>query len=477
MNWKKTVALGLSLLFLCFSATACQKEKENSADTDTEEVETEGPISPEQQTDYTDDAEKLAYIQAFGETFTGMAETDAEHFTFTETDGKLTVTGYTGTASEVRVPAVIGGNPVVAVGDGAFAQNGVLTKLYLPDSIIAVGEGILTDADALRALRTPILGSADAQFLGYLFGATKYEDNPVNVPASLAYLELGGSMKSLPDCALFDCNDLICVTLSDSITTLGNYSMFQCSSLLALNVGGLTSVGEYALGSCTSLTRLEFGTGLTSIGLGALEGCMNLRTLVLPFVGASQTENTYLGYIFGAVVPDFSAGFYPTYLVEVKLLSPCTSLGDYAFYECDSLLRVELPTGMTSIGVRAFSYCTRLESVKFSDSVTTISENAFFGCRKLQSVTFGANSALSSIGINAFYGCKALTSIALPQSLTALPASCFADCASLATVDLGGVTSVGKNAFHNCLALTSLSVSPNVTFADGNEYAESLLQE
>ena len=477
MIWKKTTAFCLAVLMLSALLTSCRRGGETSFETQNEEIETEGAITPEQQKDYTDDSEKLAYLQALGATFFEMSETDAQFFTVVEENGFLTVTGYTGTATEVRVPAEIGGKPVIAVGDGAFVGNGVITTLYLPDSITRVEKGSLADMIALRALRTPLLGSSDAPYLGSLFGASKYEDNPINVPATLEYLELGGNMETLVDFALFDCNDLVLVSLPNTLKKLGSYSMFGCSSLLALDVSCLTSVGEHALDRCTSLTRLDFGEGLTSIALGALEGCINLRSLTLPFVGGSATENNFLGYIFGATVPDFAAGYYPTYLVEVRLLSTCTFLGNYSFYECDSLLRVELPTSLTSVGVRAFSYCTRLEGITIPDSVTRIGENAFFGCKKLQSVTFGSASALDEIGINAFYGCQSLTTITLPKGLTSLPASCFADCKALSTVDLGGVTRVGKNAFHNCVALTSLTASLSVVFDDGNEYAKTLIEE
>lgn len=477
MDWKKAIAALLALSMLLLFAVACQRGEETPGDSEETEEATEGPIPQEQQTDYTDDPERVAYIESFGTVFAAFPETDPQAFTMTEAEGGVTVTGYTGKETAVRVPSIIDGKPVVAVGDAAFAQNTVLQKLYLPDGITTVGTGILAGCSSLTALRTPILGKDDMQYLGYLFGANKYEDNPICVPASLEYLELGGNAVKLPDFALFDCNDLVYVSFPDTLKALGSYAMFQCSSLLALNVQGLTSIGEHALDRCASLTTLTFGEGLQSIGFGALEGCINLRSLTLPFVGGSATEQTYLGYIFGAATPDFAAGYYPAYLVELTLLSTCTSLGNYAFYECDSLLRITLPQTLTSIGIRAFSYCTRLEGIAVPDGVTRIGENAFFGCKKLQTLTFGSASALNEIGINAFYGCVSMTSVSLPQTLTALPASCFANCTALATVDLGGVTRVGKNAFHNCVALHSLTAPDGVVLAEGNEYAARLLED
>lgn len=474
------MAIGLAFLMLCIALAACANQEEKPTETDTEETETLAPIPSEMQTDYTDNEERLAYLQAFEDTFRDLAQTPAESFSTLVEDGKVTITGYVGNDLKVRVPSEIGGLPVVAIGDGAFAQNTAITALYLPDSVTAVGEGILAGTTQLRALHTSVLGTPDMPFLGYLFAvrtdetkpvAVTYEDNASLVPPSLQYLEIGEGVTSIPDYALFDCNDLVDIHLPSTLRTLGKYAMFQCSSLLAVNLDGLIEIGEGALSFCASLTRLELGRNLTSIGFGAFEGCWKVRNAVLPFVGGSQTENNYLGYIFGATSPAFSGGFYPTYLVDVKLLS-AASLGDHAFFDCASLLRVEIPEGLTSIGVRAFSGCVRLEELRIPDSVTAIGANAFVGCKKLKGVTFGEYAKLTSIGLNAFYGCSALTDVRLPKTLTALPASCFADCTSLATVDLGGVTHVGKNAFRNCNALTSVTPVENVTFEDGNELAQ-----
>lgn len=479
MNLKKITAVLLAATLICGLAVSCKSREDTSEETESVTVETAEPIDPELTTDYIEDELTRDRIQTMQATFSELAETSAADFSYTATDGEITVTGYLGNAETVRVPSTIDGNPVVAVADAAFAENTNLKTLYLPDSVKKLGVGILKGCEALTALRTPLMGEdkTETQYLGYLFGATTYTDNPRDVPATLAYLELGGTDKALDDFALFDCNDLVCVTLPDSMTKIGTYSLYNCNSLLAINTEHLTELAEHALDTCSALTVLEFGEGLSSIGFGALEGCVGLRTLTLPFVGGSVNENTYLGYIFGAAVYDFAKGYYPTYLTAVTLLSTCKTLGNYAFYECETLTEMELPETLTSIGIRAFDGCIRLTDITLPDGVTSIGDNAFFGCISLESVAFGASSKLTKIGINAFYDCTALTEITLPQSLKSLPASCFAGCLLLKEIDLGGVTAVGKQAFRNCKSLASISARSDITFDDGNDCAERLLAE
>ncbi len=471
MRLSKLLCGIMAALMLTFALSACRKE--NNLDEPVRYTpNTVSPIKTEEQVDYTADADTVAQLDALQKSFSGVVVSPVDDFKFAEADGGLAVIDYIGNAQDVRIPDAVDEVPVVSVADAAFAGKTSIRRLYLPDSILRVGTGILRGCTALTALRTPLVGDgADKAFLGYLFGSEGYMDNARDVPASLAYLELGGRMEKLDDFALFDCNDLVYVSLPASLTAIGSYAFYHCTGLLALDLSHVVTLEAYALDRCDGLTRLDFGSDTTSFGLGALHGCIGLRRLTLPFVGGSADANGYLGYLFGAEVPEFSGGYYPPYLVEVKLLPGCTRLSDYAFYQCKSLTRLTLPEGISSIGVRAFSGCTRLTAVTIPASVQTIRENAFFGCYSLAELVFADDSALSSLGVNAFYSCHALTEITLPANLTALPASAFADCVSLSAAHLGGVTSVGRNAFHRCTALVTVTAAASVAFESGNDCA------
>ena len=481
MHLKKYLAMILAML-LCLSVfTACKKDGSTGAPAITPPT----AISAVKQTDYTSDPALLErVINLFG-TFDDLGETAASDFEWSENDGVVTVTKYIGTSGTVRVPTAIAGKPVKGIGDAAFADNTALKSLYLPDSITRLGKGILKGCTAIESLRTPQMAmyNDETYYLGYLFAEsvtlgnkTPWRDNSALVPPSLKYLSIG-RMTKLPDYALFDCNDLECVRLEDCVAEIGTYAMFQCERLVALRADGLTSVGDYGLAKCRTLTRLDFSDRMTSFGFGMLEGCGELRRLTLPFVGKTATESNYLGYLFGATVPEFSKTFYPPYLVEINLLSGCTSLGANAFWECVSLTRISLPETLASIGLRAFEGCVRLQGVAIPAAVTSIAENAFLDCHSLASLTFAENAALTSIGINAFYRCVSLTDVSLPASLSTLPASCFADCTALGRIDLANVARVGKNAFRNCAALRTVIAGLSVEFDDGNDAATQCLPQ
>ena len=406
-----------------------------------------------------------------------IPSTPAENFSYTVADGAVTVTGYLGENDTVCVPAVIEGLPVQTVGEGAFADLEGLQALILPDSITELGAGILAGCDALCILETPLLGeyAGSEQYLGYLFGAASFRDNPRDVPPSLRFLRLCGGEDTLDAYALYDCNDLQAVDLGGEIKVLEKFSMYGCASLKAVfHLDKVEKIEADAMMQCSSLLRAELGDGLTSVGLGAFEGCSSLTLMRLPFVGGSRTENTYLGYIFGAEHPDFSKGYYPRTLQRIELSSACTSLGNYAFYQCERLKEISLGDGLETIGVRAFYGCISLWSVSLPDALKSIGESAFFACDSLLSVAFG--EGLEEMGVNAFYQCDSLTSVALPMSLKKLPASAFAGCIALKSVDLGGVLQVGAQAFRHCDAITSARAREDVRFGAGNESVMNALQ-
>ena len=57
-----------------------------------------------------------------------------------------------------------------------------------------------------------------------------------------------------------------------------------------------------------------------------------------------------------------------------------TSIGDRAFFACNSLAEVVIPNSVTNIGDRAFSFCSSLAEVVIPNSVTSIGEGAFENC-------------------------------------------------------------------------------------------------
>ena len=470
MNAKKLLVGLLALCLAVGGLSACGDQNEV-----TNEIE-ETTDAPVDTTPVEIEDEGVDFWAQNNEGFDLAIEGAAVDFEIETANGSVTILSYKGTQEHLKIPQTIDGLLVTAIADGAFAENETLKTLMIPESITSIGTGILAGCETLHSLQTPLMGESKegTQYLGYLFGATRHEDNARDIPVSLKCLRLTAEWQSLPAYALFDCNDLVCISLPQTIKVLEKFAMFNCAS--AKQIDGLeriTTFGDRALMDCSELQIVALSDSLETVGFGAFEGCKSIRALTLPFVGGSRTENNYLGYIFGAAQPDFAKGFYPANLARVTVKQAAQTLGNYAFFECESLKEINLSEGLTSIGVRAFYGCTSLWSIKLPNTVTTVRELAFANCDALKTIQFG--SALTEIGVNAFYNCDSLAEVVLPASLKSLPASCFAGCISLAKVDLGGVTNVGAQAFRHCNAIATVITNEKVAFEEGNDCVESVL--
>ena len=195
-----------------------------------------------------------------------------------------------------------------------------------------------------------------------------------------------------------------------------------------------------------TITVYEKVYNVTSIGEYAFDGCSSLISATIP------NSVTSIGQ---------SAFSYCYSLTSVTIPNSVTSIGEKAFY-CSSLTSVTIPNSVTSIGEYAFYRCSRLTSVTIPNSVTSIGNYTFDGCSSLTSVTIG--NSVTSIGNCAFIGCSSLTFVTIPNSVTSIGKRAFSCCDGLRSVTIpNSVTSIGEMAFEYCSSLTSVTIPNSVT--------------
>ncbi|GHT55260.1 hypothetical protein FACS1894109_01480 [Spirochaetia bacterium] len=134
------------------------------------------------------------------------------------TDFGTVITGYTGSARAVTIPATINGSPVIGIEDYAFMGNTNITSVIIPDSVKSLGDNVFQNCTALTSVTLP------------------------------AYL------KKIDNSAFAGCTSLRTVALPNSVTKIGFQAFQGCTSLASITVpSSVTKIEDWAFMSCPAL--------------------------------------------------------------------------------------------------------------------------------------------------------------------------------------------------------------------------------
>ena len=242
------IVLGAALLLSAIGCTGAPAGSGNA----TSAQETQ-PAAPEPDTRQLTDT--TAYKARLSNSFEGIEPATAAELTFTADADGVTITGYTGGATVLVIPAELDGKPVVAVGEGAF-RGAVVRALSLPDSLRRIGFGALEKCRELVTLRTPLLCADGKDWFASLFGADSYMSGATAVPAKLTTLILtgGADLRTVPDYCFYGCTGLETVGLPAGVETVGAFAFYGAGSLAYVSLpDSLRRVGEYAFANCQTL--------------------------------------------------------------------------------------------------------------------------------------------------------------------------------------------------------------------------------
>ena len=153
--------------------------------------------------------------------------TDGLQYSYNDEDLTATVSGYTGTATEVVIPAEVTHEDktykVTAIGYSAFWNNSTLTSITIPEGVTRIEAFAFDSCTSLKS---------------------------VTIPEGVTYIG---------DFAFDSCTSLKSVTIPEGVTNIGNRAFWGCTSLTSVSLpASLTECGEafYRL----NLTKVTFAT-------------------------------------------------------------------------------------------------------------------------------------------------------------------------------------------------------------------------
>ena len=401
-------------------------------------------------------------------------------------DGTIEITGYSGSAENIVIPAQIDGKSVTRIGNNAFEKSSA-KEIVIPDSVTEIGSQAFSGCGKLTGVSIP------------------------------------NSVTMIRDRAFFDCNSLASITIPDSVTDIELQAFCNCTSLKSVTIpASVTDIGDEAFG--------YYFNDIDELEIKKVDGFK-----------INYVKNTYGHYYAtkngfsdedciitnelsdGTLEISNYAGNSATYEIPGEIDGKkVVRIGDYAFSDCTELTSVTIPDSVTDIRWRAFYNCVSLKSVTIPKSVTYIDNYAFgyyydsdsFETKKidgfkinyvkntyahmyalkngftdeacllthelydgtLEITEYVGNSAtyvipseidgkrVTQIGYDAFNDCTELTSITIPDGVTIIGNSAFSDCTSLETVTIpNSVTQIYTRAFYNCTSLKEVTIPASVT--------------
>ena len=311
------------------------------------------------------------------------------------------VTGCDESVTEADIPDQIESVAVVEIGDWAFENCSLLTRVSMPSAVTSIGDCAFMGCSSLTTVTIP----RRARYVGGLAfsGCTSLTEILVD-KNNTSFASDHGVLLSRDKKTLYCCPE-------------GKRGEYTASVFV-------TTVMESAFDNCKLITRVVFGDRVKTIQNFAFNGCSSLVSITLP--------------------------------------NSVTSIGSEAFAGCSLLQRIALPSELTEIGRMAFTECTSLRAVAVPNSVQTIGDYAFSYCKSLTLAVLP--EALEILPEGLFLGCSSLTDVQLAGNVTTISKWAFSDCTALESLSIPeSVTSIGQHVFDRCDSLKEINVNEKNT--------------
>ena len=302
-------------------------------------------------------------------------------FQYKTEKGGITITGYKGRDTTVRIPETIKGTPVTAIGYQAFAFAR-LESIYLPDSL-------------------------------------KYIDTAAFFDNQITNIVLPDSLVFIGDSA-FSFNRISSIVIPESVKTIGA-NAFLKNRLTSISLPDNVNIqyNSFYLPVFEKYSGNEKGKAIFSIAI-VLFDKYKIAILddsaadILAYYGKDD-KLVLPGSVDGIPVIGIENGVFSScYLTSVVLPDSVEYIGDHAFNN-NKLTEIVFPDSVQNIGIGAFTH-NQISTVDMSNSLAAIG-NAAFSSNQLTNVTLP--ESLISIGFSAFLS-NNLSKVTIPNSVKSI---------------------------------------------------------
>lgn len=185
---------------------------------------------------------------------------------------------------------------VTSIADNAFMGCLKLERIILPNSVTFVGKGVFSSCSSLKEIfvskshpylmvsNDSLISKKDNRLISFIPGLNVKE---YKTPRKI---EIIGER------AFENCLDLICIIVSEGVTSIGKEAFWNCENLETISLpDSLINIGDAAFENCHRLRNIRIPNSLTEIGIMAFSKCSSLTSIIIPESVTSVGKKAFFG--------------------------------------------------------------------------------------------------------------------------------------------------------------------------------------
>ena len=375
---------------------------------------------------------------------------------------------------------------VQEIGELAFSEQSVLTKVQVSNSVINIDE---TSFDECYNLKSINIDEQNEYYSNYQNDGILYDKNITRLilcPSGISgEVHIPETVSIIDDYAFENCKLIINISMSNTVRIIKNFAFMNCVHISNIVLPEtLQTIQASAFHNCSSLTSINIPKLVESIDETSFDECYNLKS-----INIDEQNEYYSNYQNDGILYDKNI----TRLIlcpsgisgEVHIPETVSIIDDYAFEDCNLISNITLSISIQTIGKFAFVNCNSLTSILITKSVESIDETSFDECYNLKSINVDEqNEYYSNYQNDGILYNKNKTRLILcpynapefiniPDSVVIINEYAFEDCGNIKSVTLSqSLIYIGVFAFYNCSSLTSINIPKLVESIDETSFDE-----
>ena len=369
-------------------------------------------------------------------------------------NGEASILEFSSSALNVVIPKVYTienvDYPVTIIGESVFAGKNT-QKLVVNAQVLKIGNNAFKNSNLINFDLSIVVE----------IGNNAFEST------NLSEVTLSPSLTSLGEAAFKGCKNLTKVNFSNLEIDVFAETFKACENLsLIENAKNIKTIGNEAFYACASLTSNDFlneCSKLTTLGNNAFANCINIESAIipesvleieLPFEGCLKLSNLTLSRNYDDLVD-----------ATDSLLNHIGNVGS-------SLKNISyVGNSVSKIIEYYFDGLTELETFVMCDSIVYVEDYAFRQCTKLKTITLSNNIDLESFSYLAFKNTKYLNDMVEPliykHTIIYVPKNIVAEYSIPS-----GVTKINSFAFADADTLQKITIPSTIEIIDSGAFKD-----